>query len=359
MAARGLRGSGAGRDAGGALRMAPAAIPHADPEHRERLRPRPCHLDQSSGQWLRDARTGAGFPARTQRRAAGADRRSHPPPAGRPGQCAVPGRTGEPRELDAAVASRAGEPSRRLAPPYPATTPCTCRTLGDVEAGPTTWPASSCVGAGSRYAYAANAQAIAGLSQSRAAVEAAEQSVRSVGVNRAALEAAVAGAEAAVKLAQNQPRPHPHRGATRRPARPGQRARGRLCHQRHAIDGAGAGTYWVVANLKETQMASVAVGQPARITVDALGGERLEGRVQEISPAAGSEFSILPADNATGNFVKIAQRIPVRLRCPSRAGGDRRLRPGMSVVVDVDTADAARSASTGAARGAEQTPGDD
>ncbi|HEY5803613.1 MAG TPA: HlyD family secretion protein [Lysobacter sp.] len=189
-------------------------------------------------------------------------------------------------------------------------------------------------------AYAANAQAIAGLSQSRAAVEAAEQSVRSVGVNRAALEAAVAGAEAAVKLARI------NLAHTRIEApRDGQLGQVSVREGAYVTNGTQLmalvpGTYWVVANLKETQMARVAVGQPARITVDALGGERLEGRVQEISPAAGSEFSILPADNATGNFVKIAQRIPVRIALSPGQEAIGRLRPGMSVVVDVDTADA-------------------
>jgi len=69
-----------------------------------------------------------------------------------------------------------------------------------------------------------------------------------------------------------------------------------------------------------------------------LGGERLRGRVLEISPATGSEFSVLPPDNATGNYVKIAQRIPVKIAIDSGQAAAARLRPGMSVVVSVDTA---------------------
>jgi len=80
------------------------------------------------------------------------------------------------------------------------------------------------------------------------------------------------------------------------------------------------------------------VGQPATFTVDALGGATLTGRVERISPATGSEFSVLPADNATGNFVKIAQRIPVRIAVDRDQPLAERLRPGMSVVVSVDTA---------------------
>ena len=79
-----------------------------------------------------------------------------------------------------------------------------------------------------------------------------------------------------------------------------------------------------------------------RFSVDALGRARLRGRVQEISPAAGSEFAILPADNATGNFVKIAQRIPVKIAIDPGQPLAARLRPGMSVVVDVDTASTPR-----------------
>jgi multidrug resistance efflux pump len=89
--------------------------------------------------------------------------------------------------------------------------------------------------------------------------------------------------------------------------------------------------------MKETQMRDIRIGQPVEITVDALGGQSLRGRVERIAPAAGSEFSVIRADNATGNFTKVAQRIPVRIRIePGQAGMDR-LAPGMSVVAKVDT----------------------
>ncbi|HEY5805440.1 MAG TPA: HlyD family secretion protein [Lysobacter sp.] len=186
-------------------------------------------------------------------------------------------------------------------------------------------------------AFAANAQAVAGLNQSRAAVDAAEQSVRSVSVNRAALEAAVAGAEAAVKLAQI------NLDHTRIEApRDGQLGQVTVREGAYVTNGTQLmalvpGTLWVVANFKETQMENMRIGQPAHFSVDALGGKRLTGRVQEISPAAGSEFSVLPADNATGNFVKIAQRIPVKVSIDRGQEAAAHLRPGMSVVVDIDT----------------------
>jgi multidrug resistance efflux pump len=93
---------------------------------------------------------------------------------------------------------------------------------------------------------------------------------------------------------------------------------------------------WVVANLKETQMRKVRVGQPATLEVDAL-DEKLRGHVERISPAAGSEFSVIRPDNATGNFTKVVQRIPVRISLDPGQSAVQRLRPGMSVVAHIDT----------------------
>ena len=95
---------------------------------------------------------------------------------------------------------------------------------------------------------------------------------------------------------------------------------------------------WVTATMKETQMRNIRVGQPVTLTVDALGGQTLRGRVERIAPAAGSEFSVIRPDNATGNFVKIAQRVPVRITIDPDQQEAERLRPGMSVVVSIDTA---------------------
>jgi membrane fusion protein (multidrug efflux system) len=94
---------------------------------------------------------------------------------------------------------------------------------------------------------------------------------------------------------------------------------------------------WVVANYKETQMTRIRVGQSARVTVDAFPGVVLRGHVDGWSPASGAQFSLLPPDNATGNFTKVVQRIPVKIvldRDPSL--GDL-LRPGMSVIATIDT----------------------
>jgi membrane fusion protein (multidrug efflux system) len=96
---------------------------------------------------------------------------------------------------------------------------------------------------------------------------------------------------------------------------------------------------YIDANFKETQLAHLLPGQKVAIAVDALPDKKVEGTVESVSPASGSVFSLLPADNATGNFTKIVQRLPVRIRVPLAVTGERLLRPGMSVVVSVDTRD--------------------
>lgn len=95
---------------------------------------------------------------------------------------------------------------------------------------------------------------------------------------------------------------------------------------------------WVVANFKETQTARMQVGQPAHFAVDGLDGATLDGHIERIAPATGSEFSVLKADNASGNFTKVVQRLPVRIAIDPGQQLAARLRPGMSVVVSVDTA---------------------
>ncbi|WP_245480560.1 HlyD family secretion protein [Neorhizobium sp. NCHU2750] len=93
---------------------------------------------------------------------------------------------------------------------------------------------------------------------------------------------------------------------------------------------------WVIANFKETQMNHMAVGQPATMAVDALDGEIVRGVVEEISPATGSEFSVLQADNASGNFTKVVQRVPVKIHLDATDPVTQTLRPGMSVRTSVD-----------------------
>lgn len=94
---------------------------------------------------------------------------------------------------------------------------------------------------------------------------------------------------------------------------------------------------WVVANYKETQTQNMRLGQSVSFNVDALGSVQLTGTVEAFAPATGSEFSLLRADNATGNFTKVVQRIPVRIAIDSGQAMNARLVPGMSVIAHVDT----------------------
>jgi membrane fusion protein, multidrug efflux system len=94
---------------------------------------------------------------------------------------------------------------------------------------------------------------------------------------------------------------------------------------------------YVDANFKETQLARVHPGQPVSIAIDAFPDHALEGKVASVAPASGSVFSLLPPDNATGNFTKIVQRLPVRILVPAAVAEQSLLRPGMSVVVSVNT----------------------
>jgi membrane fusion protein (multidrug efflux system) len=92
-----------------------------------------------------------------------------------------------------------------------------------------------------------------------------------------------------------------------------------------------------VANFKETQLSRMKVGQDVAIEVDTFPDARVTGRVDSLAPASGAEFSLLPPDNATGNFTKVVQRIPVKITLEPGHALDGRLRPGMSVRVAVDS----------------------
>jgi membrane fusion protein (multidrug efflux system) len=94
---------------------------------------------------------------------------------------------------------------------------------------------------------------------------------------------------------------------------------------------------WITANLKETDLRALKPGAVAEIEVDAYPGLKLEGQVESLSPATGARFALLPPDNATGNFTKVVQRVPVRIRVKQSEDSLRTLRPGMSVYVTINT----------------------
>lgn len=186
-------------------------------------------------------------------------------------------------------------------------------------------------------AEAALRSAQAQVAQARAQRGIAETGVESAVVNRDALAAQVENARAAVRLARidlaNTRIVAPRAG---RLGEVGVR-QGQYVTAGTQLMGLVPDVVWITANLKETQMRDIRVGQPVELSVDALGGQTLRGHVERIAPAAGSEFSVIRPDNATGNFTKVAQRIPVRIAIDPGQAAAQRLAPGMSVVVRIDT----------------------
>ncbi len=104
---------------------------------------------------------------------------------------------------------------------------------------------------------------------------------------------------------------------------------------------------YVVANFKETQLSAMRPGQHASVAVDALGGRAVDAVVESFAPGTGAEFALLPPENATGNFTKIVQRVPVRLRLQTDPATLARLVPGLSVSVEIDTSQAAPAHAAG------------
>jgi len=181
------------------------------------------------------------------------------------------------------------------------------------------------------------AQAQASVQQAQANLQAARQNRDKTSGSRSSLDANIKSAEAGVKQAQinldNTLITAPESGQLSQVSvKEGQYVSAGT--QLMYIVPKGV---WIIANFKETQVANMAIGEPATIRVDALGGAEFSGHVSNISPATGSEFSAGAANPATGNYIKIAQRIPVRIDLEQGQPKLARLRPGMSVSVDIDT----------------------
>jgi membrane fusion protein (multidrug efflux system) len=96
------------------------------------------------------------------------------------------------------------------------------------------------------------------------------------------------------------------------------------------------GETYIIANFKETQVARLRIGQSVEIRADAFGGAVIKGRIDSFAPATGSEFALIPVENAVGNFTKIAQRLPVKIALDPGSNLAGALRPGLSVKVKVD-----------------------
>jgi multidrug resistance efflux pump len=177
----------------------------------------------------------------------------------------------------------------------------------------------------------------AAVRQAKASRSIGTQDVRTVTVGRGGLKAGVASAEAQLRLAQID-----LDNTIIRAPEDGQLSEIGVRLGAYVTPGAQLmflvpHNYWIVANYKEAQTRDMAAGQSATFRVDALGGVTLKGHVETMAPAAGSEFAVLKPDNATGNFVKVAQRIAVRIAIDPGQAEAARLRPGMSVEVAIDT----------------------
>lgn len=184
---------------------------------------------------------------------------------------------------------------------------------------------------------AALRQAEAGVAQAMAQRDIAREQLRSVDVGQGGLEAQVEGATALRDLARID-----LNNTVIRAPRDGRLSEvsvreGQLVSPGTQMMYLVPEQLWVVANFKEAQTAGIRVGQPATLRIDALGGLELAGTVQSISPAAGSEFSVIKPDTGAGNFVKVPQRIAVRIRIDPNPEAAARLGPGMSVIATVHT----------------------
>ncbi|MET3526770.1 membrane fusion protein (multidrug efflux system) [Phenylobacterium koreense] len=186
-------------------------------------------------------------------------------------------------------------------------------------------------------ARAAASQASASVAQAQATLEAERRSYDSLGSARAQTLAQARAAHAAAEQARiNLERAEiraPVSGVVgARSVRIGQYVRPGTV----LMSVVPLGEAFVVANFKETQVARLRIGQPVTIKADAFGKREIKGRVDSFAPATGSEFALIPVENAVGNFTKIAQRLPVKIAVDAKSPLSGALRPGLSVEVKVD-----------------------
>jgi len=186
-------------------------------------------------------------------------------------------------------------------------------------------------------AKAAASTAVAGVAQAQATLEAERRAAAALGSARAQTLAQAQAAHAAVEAARIEV----SRTEIRAPVagvvgaksvRPGQYVRPGSA----LMSIVPLGQAYVVANFKETQVSRLRVGQPVEIRADAFGRQTIRGHIDSFAPATGSEFALIPVENAVGNFTKIAQRLPVKIAVDPKEPLAGALRPGLSVAVKVD-----------------------
>lgn len=183
---------------------------------------------------------------------------------------------------------------------------------------------------------AARSRADAGVAAASATLEAQQQRIAVLASQRDAADAAVSQARAARDLAQIDLDSTEVRAPVDGVVGNRQVRIGRLVAPGASLlDIVPVDDVWIVANFKETQLEHIRPGQHVRITVDGYPNERFEGVVDSFAPGSGSAFSLLPSDNATGNFVRVVQRVPVKIRFVGNPSPGR-LVPGLSARVDID-----------------------
>jgi membrane fusion protein, multidrug efflux system len=181
-------------------------------------------------------------------------------------------------------------------------------------------------------------EALAGGEKSRATLTAAQRQLEVIATQKqqaqAALDAAVAGRDLAqLNVGYTELRAPMDGFVGNRSAQVGAYATAGS----QLISLVPAHGLWIDANFKENQLARMRPGSPATVKIDLLGGKSFRGHVISIAPATGAEFSVLPAENATGNFTKIVQRVAVRIRLDDEKAVSGQLRPGLSVTAKVNT----------------------
>lgn len=182
-------------------------------------------------------------------------------------------------------------------------------------------------------ALAASERALAGVSGAGAGLMGSHAEVGVIESQRPQLLAAVQSAEAELRLARIDLESTVVRAPADGRVAERQARKGQYVRPGTPLIALVSGDVWVVANFKETELRGVRPGERVSITVDALPGRTFDGRVDSLSPASGAQFALLPPDNATGNFTRIVQRIPIRISIVGGPAVRRDLRPGMSARV--------------------------
>ncbi|MEA1674888.1 HlyD family secretion protein [Nitrospirillum sp. BR 11163] len=204
---------------------------------------------------------------------------------------------------------------------------------------------------------AAYKQAVANGEKATATLQAAQRQIDVIDTQKRQAEAALAGAiadrdTAQLNLSYTELRAPIDGTVGNRSARPG--AYATVGAQLIAI--VPAQGLWVDANFKESQIADLKAGQPVSVEADVLPGRRFHGRVVSMAPATGAQFSVLPPENATGNFTKIVQRVPVRILLDGEGSLLGSLRPGLSVTAAIDTKEGAAASGKAVAAAGKTAP---